>query len=89
MYSVPTRFIGKVLDVRADRQKVRLYLGTDLVKAHARKQAGQRSTDPNGFSPGKAAWALRDVDAVIPAAQAQGQQVGELADDCWKARCPG
>jgi transposase len=79
LYSVPTRFIGKVLDVRADRQTVRLYLGTDLVKTHARKQPGQRSTDPNDFPPGKAAWALRDVDAVVHAAEAHGQQVGELA----------
>ena len=79
LYSVPTRFIGKVLDVRADRQTVRLYLGNDLVKTHARRQPGQRSTDPNDFPPGKAAWALRDVDAVIRAAQAHGQQVGELA----------
>ena len=50
-----------------------------LQPAHASKQPGQRSTDPNDFPPGKAAWALRDVDAVIRGAQAHGQQVGELA----------
>jgi hypothetical protein len=76
---VPTRFIGKVLEVRSDRSSVRLYLGVDLVKVHARKQPGQRSTDPNDFPPGKAAWALRDVDAVVRAASACGQQIGELA----------
>lgn len=79
LYSVPTRFIGKVLEARADRSCVRLYLGADLVKVHARKQAGQRSTDPNDFPPGKAAWALRDVDAVIRAARTCGQQIGEMA----------
>jgi transposase len=79
LYSVPTRYIGKVLEVRADRSSVRLYLGADLVKVHARKQPGQRSTDPNDYPPGKAAWALRDVDAVVRAATACGQQIGELA----------
>jgi transposase len=79
LYSVPTRYIGKVVEVRADRSSVRLYLGAELVKAHPRKQPGQRSTDPNDFPPGKAAWALRDVDAVVRAARSCGQQIGELA----------
>jgi hypothetical protein len=49
------------------------------VKVHPRKAAGQRSTDPRDFPPGKAPWALRDVDAVVRAARARGSQVGELA----------
>ncbi len=88
LYSVPTRFIGKTLDVRADRQTVRMYLGTELVKTHARKQPGQRSTDPSDFPPGKAAWALRDVESVIRAAHAQGQQVGELATKLLQGPVP-
>jgi hypothetical protein len=79
LYSVPTRYIGKLLEVRSDRSSVRLYLGADLVKVHARKQPGQRSTDPNDFPPGKAAWALRDIDAVVRAARTCGQHTGELA----------
>jgi transposase len=79
LYSAPTRFIGKTLDVRSDRTSVRLYVGLDLVKVHARKGPGQRSTDPNDFPPGKAAWALRDVDAVIRAARGCGERVGDLA----------
>ena len=65
LYSVPTRYIGKVVEARADRKTVRLYLGAELIKLHARKAAGQRSTDPKDFPPGKAAWALRDVDSVL------------------------
>jgi transposase len=80
LYSVPTRYIGKVLDARADRSSVRLYLGTELIKVHPRKAAGQRSTDPNDFPPGKAAWALRDVDAVLRSAREQGAQVGAFAE---------
>jgi hypothetical protein len=80
LYSVPTRHIGKVLDARADRSSVRLYLGTELIKVHPRKAPGQRSTDPNDFPPGKAPWALRDVDAVLRSAREQGAQVGAFAE---------
>jgi transposase len=80
LYSVPTRYIGKTLRARADRSTVRLYLGLELVKVHPRKAAGQRSTDPKDFPPGKAAWALRDVDAVVRSARGCGAQVGEFAE---------
>jgi transposase len=80
LYSVPTRYIGKVLNARADRSSVRLYLGTELIKVHPRKAAGQRSTDPTDFPPGKAPWALRDVDAVLRSAREQGAQVGAFAE---------
>jgi transposase len=80
LYSVPTRYIGKTLDARADRSSVRLYLGTDLIKVHPRKAPGQRSTDPKDFPPGKAPWALRDVDAVVRSARERGAQVGAFAE---------
>jgi transposase len=80
LYSAPTRFIGKTLEARADRVSVRLYAGTELVKVHPRQAAGQRSTDPNDYPSGKAAWALRDIDAVLRRAREQGQQVGVFAE---------
>jgi transposase len=79
LYSVPTRFIGKTLIVRADRSTVRLFLGQELIKTHGRRPPGQRATDPHDFPPGKAAWALRSVDAVVAAARTRGQYTGELA----------
>ncbi|HSR95949.1 MAG TPA: hypothetical protein VLM79_02710 [Kofleriaceae bacterium] len=80
LYSVPTRYIGKTLDARADRTSVRLYLGTELIKVHPRRAAGGRSTDPKDFPPGKAAWALRDVDAVVRNAREQGGHVGAFVE---------
>jgi len=79
LYSVPNRFIGNTMDIRIDRSTVRMNLGMELVKTHPRKAPGQRSTDVNDFPPGKAAWALRDVDAVLRAAGARGNRVGEYA----------
>jgi len=80
LYSVPTRYIGKTLDARADRSSVRLYLGTELIKMHPRKAPGQRSTDPKDFPPGKASWALRDVDAVVRTGREQGAHVGAFVE---------
>jgi len=80
LYSVPTRYIGKTLRARADRSMVRLYLGMELIKTHPRKPPGGRSTDPNDFPPGKAAWALRDIDSVIRRAREQGINVGAFAE---------
>jgi transposase len=80
LYSVPTRYIGKVLRARADRSMVRLYLGLELIKTHPRKPPGGRSTDPADFPPGKAAWALRDIDAVVRQARQCGAQVGAFAE---------
>jgi transposase len=80
LYSAPTRYIGRVLHARADRSVVRLYLGTELVKVHPRKAPGGRSTDHTDFPPGKAAWALRDVDSVVRQAREHGAQVGTFAE---------
>jgi hypothetical protein len=79
LYSVPTRYIGKTLDERADRKTVRLYFGAELIKVHPRKTAGQRATDVKDFPPGKAAWALRDVDTVLRKAHEYGGKVGAFA----------
>jgi transposase len=79
LYSVPTRYIGKIVEARADRKTVRLYLGAELIKVHGRKAPGQRSTDPKDFPPGKAAWALRDVDSVLGRARAYGEKVAQFA----------
>ena len=79
LYSVPTRYIGKTLEARADRKTVRLYCGAELIKVHPRKAAGQRATDVKDFPPGKAAWALRDVDTVLRRAHEYGAKVGAFA----------
>jgi hypothetical protein len=76
LYSLPTAYIGKTLDVRSDRSTVRFYLGATFVKVHARVAPGKRSTDVSDFPSHKAPYALRSVDAVRAAAKAKGEHVG-------------
>jgi hypothetical protein len=80
LYSVPTRYIGRAVRVRADSHLVRIYLGTELIKTHPRVGPGERSTDPNDYPPGKAAYAMRSVDALLARAATQGVHVGRFAE---------
>jgi len=79
LYSLLTAYIGKTLDVRADRTTVRFYLGATLVKAHGRVLPGKRATDVHDFPSAKAPYAFRNVDAVRNAAKAKGEHVGLFA----------
>ncbi len=80
LYSLPTRFIGKRLRARADRQLVRFYDAGILVKTHPRKLPGDRSTHPTDFPEHKSPYATRDVAFLQRQAQRHGPSVGRLAE---------
>jgi hypothetical protein len=80
LYSVPTRHVGKTVRVRVDKATVRIFLGTELIKMHPRKGPGQRSTDVNDYPPGKAAYALRSVEALVRRAKEKGAHIGVYAE---------
>ena len=79
LYSLPTRFIGKVVRVRVDRRTVRVYLRTELIKTHPRVAPGKRSTDPNDYPQGKGEYAMRSVDGLLARAKERGEHVGIFA----------
>jgi hypothetical protein len=66
--------------VRIDSKMVRIYLGTELVKAHPRQPPGARSTDPNDYPVGKSVYALRNVDALKKRAAEKGDHIGAYAE---------
>ena len=80
LYSVPHAYLGRRVRVRSDSRLVRIYLNTELIKMHPRVAPGQRSTDGNDYPPGKADYALRNVDALIERARKHGQYVGQYAE---------
>ena len=79
LYSIPGNLIGERVDVRADRQLVRIYLRGQLVKTHPRQQPGRRSTDPNDLPAGTAAYALRDIEHLRRLAAGHGPAIGDYA----------
>jgi transposase len=80
LYSVPTRYLGAKVRVRVDKTTVRIYLGSEFIKAHPRVQPGKRSTDTADYPVGKAPYATRRVDELLDAAARYGQHVGIYAD---------
>jgi transposase len=79
LYSVPTRYIGKRVRVRADSRIVRVYLATELIKTHPRVAAGKRSTDPNDYPQEVRGYAMRSVDGLLARAKERGEHVGIFA----------
>lgn len=79
IYSLPTRFIGKKLRARADRNLVLFYDGATLVKTHPRKPPGGKSIDPTDFPPEKTAYAMRDVAFLEKQAKSHGKAIGRFA----------
>jgi transposase len=80
LYSLPTRYIGATVQVRSDRQLVRMYLSNQLVKMHYRQPPGGRSTDPSDYPADKAPYAMRDVDSLKRRANEQGSAVGAFCE---------
>jgi len=80
LYSLPTQYVGKTVDVRVDSRTVRLYVGAELVKVHPRVAPGKRSTDASDYPSHKAAYALRSVDDVKARARRMGEHVGRYAE---------
>lgn len=88
LYSVPTRYIGKKLRVRADKKLVKLFLGTEIIKVHPRQLPGGRSTDVNDYPTEKQAYALRSVDRVIAQAKERGEHIGQYAERILEGPLP-
>jgi transposase len=79
LYSLPTVWIGKRLQARADRSLVRFYFRHELIKTHPRQPRGGRSIDPLDFPDEKRPYAMRDIDYLRCQASACGPAVGRYA----------
>jgi hypothetical protein len=88
LYSLPHRFVGRVLQARADRQLVRFYDQGQLVKTHPRKPPGGHSTDPTDYPVERRGYAFRDVDALQRQATGVSDVVGRYAARLLDAPLP-
>lgn len=88
LYSLPTKYIGRQVRVRADSTTVRIYLGAELIKTHPRVAKGKRSTDRADYPAHAAAPAMRSVDGLRAEARKCGASVGEFADRLLEGPLP-
>jgi len=80
LYSVPTRWVGSVVRVRADRTTVKIYAGNELVKMYGRVAPGKRVTDPRDYPAGTDVIATRDIASLVASAKRCGAHVGIYAE---------
>lgn len=89
LYSVPTRYIGKTMEARADRTTVRLYLGAELIKAHPRKARDSdrrtRRTSRRGRPRGHCVTSTPSS----PARASAGRRSVTSRHGCSAGRCRG
>ena len=79
LYSIPGNLIGARVDVRADRQLVRVSYRGQAVKVHPRQAPGGRSTDPADLPAEATAYAMRDLDHLRRLAAGHGPAIGAYA----------
>jgi len=79
LYSIPGSLIGAHVDVRADRQLVRVFHRGQLVKVHPRTTPGGRVTDPADLPAHQTTYALRDIDHLKRLAAGHGPAIGAYA----------
>jgi hypothetical protein len=82
IYSAPDTTCppGTRLEVRGDRELVRLYKQGELVKIHPRQKRGGRSTDPDDYPKELNAYTLRSPNYLRRKGAELGEAVGAFAD---------
>jgi transposase len=80
LYSVPGDLIGRRVEVRADRQLVKVFCAGELVKVHARTKPGGRVTDPADLPSHKTVYAMRDIESQKAQARRRGAAIGALVE---------
>ncbi len=90
LYSVPSTTCppGTKLEVRGDRDLVRIYRKGELAKTHVRQPRGGRSTDPEDYPAEKTAYALRAPDRVVRQAKQLGANVAAFAERLFEGPLP-
>ncbi len=88
LYSVPTKYIGKEVDVRSDGAMVRIYFNGEVIKTHAQRQRGGRATDYEDYPKERAPYAMRYPDYYRKKARSVGASVGTFADKLLEGEFP-
>jgi transposase len=88
MYSVPTDYLGKTLDYRADSKLTRIYYGGEVIKTHPVVAEGKRSTDYSDYPEHKTHYAMRNCDYYIVKAKEVGTHCGRFAQELLSGDFP-
>ena len=72
LYSLPTQYIGKKVEVRIDSKLMRIYHQGAVIKTHPIMTEGRRSTDYEDYPKHKTHYAMRNCDYYL----SKGKEIG-------------
>lgn len=80
LYSLPTKYIGKTVDVRGDSALVRIYFNDELIKTHPRMYEGKRLTDYSDYPAEIAPYTLRNANYQISQGVKRHPAIGDYIE---------
>lgn len=88
LYSLPTKYIGKSVDVRGDSALVKIYSSGALIKVHKTVEAGKRSTDFEDYPAELTPYTLRNPKYQISQGYAKSQTIGSFIEEILSGPYP-
>lgn len=88
LYSLPTEYIGKKVEIRLDSKLMRIYHQGAVIKTHPVMPEGRRSTDYNDYPKHKAAYAMRSCDYYIDKGKEVGANCGAFMEQLLSGDFP-
>jgi hypothetical protein len=88
LYSLPTKYIGKSVDVRGDSALVKIYHKGALIKVHKTVGEGKRSTDFEDYPSELTPYTLRNPQYQIDQGYAQSQAIGTFIEEILSGPYP-
>lgn len=88
LYSLPTEYIGKKVEIRADSKLTRIYNQGALIKTHPVVPEGKRSTDYEDYPAHKTPYAMRNCDYYIAKAKEAGSNCGSFMEQLLSGDFP-
>jgi hypothetical protein len=81
LYSVPTKYISKTVDVKGDSALVKIYHKGNLIKMHKRMGPGKRSTDFDDYPKELAPYTLRNPKYQISEGYRRANEIGAFIEE--------
>lgn len=88
LYSLPTEYIGKKVEIRGDSRLIRIYCQGAVIKTHPLMPEGKRSTDYEDYPTHKTAYAMRSCDHYIDKAKGIGSSCGDFMEQLLSGDFP-
>lgn len=81
LYTVPHRYLGREVDVRASAKEITIFLDGELIKTWIRGRKGSKNTDWSDYPPDKVAFLMRTPAWCRRRAQDCGPAVAAVVGD--------